>query len=38
MKKTIPPAAFDRMIGSYESPSEDEGFVDMRNIEAWWAK
>lgn len=38
MKKTIPPAAFDRMIGGYESPSEEEGFVDVQDVEAWWAK
>lgn len=33
-----PPAAFDRMIGGYESPSEDEGFIDVQNVKAWWAK
>lgn len=38
MKKTIPPAAFDRMIGGYERPAEEEGFTDVRDVDAWWAK
>lgn len=38
MKKTIPGVAFDRMIGGYERPHEDEGFTNIRDVEAWWAR
>jgi hypothetical protein len=37
-KKTIPPEAFDRMIGGYEPPTEDEGWDEIINVPAWWAQ
>ena len=37
-KKTIPPEAFDRMIGGYEPPTEDEGWDEIINIPAWWTQ
>jgi tRNA uridine 5-carbamoylmethylation protein Kti12 len=37
-KKTIPPEAFDRMVGGYEPPTEDEGWDETINIPAWWAQ
>jgi len=37
-KKTIPPAAFDRMVGGYEAPSEDEGWDEIISVPAWWAQ
>ena len=38
MKKTIPDAAFDRMVGGYERPDRDEGFESIKDVKAWWAK
>lgn len=38
MKKTIPDAAFDRMVGGYERPDSDEGFESIKDVKAWWAK
>ena len=35
-KKTIPPEAFDRMIGGYEPPTEDEGWDEIIQVPAWW--
>lgn len=35
--KTIPPEAFDRMIGSYQPPEEGE-FDEVIHVSAWWAK
>jgi tRNA uridine 5-carbamoylmethylation protein Kti12 len=34
-RKTIPPEAFDRMIGGYEPPSEDEGWDKIIHVPAW---
>lgn len=36
-RKTIPPEAFDRMIGGYEPPSEGEGWDEIIRVPAWWA-
>ena len=36
-RKTIPPEAFDRMIGGYEPPVEDEGWDKIIHVSAWWA-
>jgi len=35
-KKTIPPEAFDRMVGGYEPPTEDEGWDEVVEVPAWW--
>ena len=37
-KKTIPPEAFDRMVGGYEPPTEDEGWDQIIEVPAWWAE
>ena len=37
-KKTIPPEAFDRMIGGYEPPTGDEGWDEIINVPAWWTQ
>jgi len=34
--KTIPPEAFDRMIGGYEPPTKDEGWDNIIHVPAWW--
>ena len=35
--KTIPPEAFDRMVGGYQAPSEGE-FDQVINVPAWWTQ
>jgi predicted kinase len=35
-RKTIPPQAFDRMVGGYEPPSNDEGWDRIIHVPAWW--
>jgi hypothetical protein len=37
-RKTIPPEAFDRMVGGYQPPSEDEGWDEIIEVPAWWAQ
>ena len=35
-RKTIPPEAFDRMVGGYEPPTEGEGWDEIIHVPAWW--
>jgi len=37
-RKTIPPAAFDRMVAGYQPPDEDEGWEEIIEVPAWWTK
>jgi hypothetical protein len=35
-RKTIPPEAFDRIVGSFEPPTADEGWDEIVHVPAWW--
>ena len=37
-RKTIPPEAFDRMVGGYQPPDESEGWDEVIEVPAWWAQ
>lgn len=37
-RKTIPPEAFDRMVGGYQPPEEDEGWDEIIEVPAWWTR
>ena len=37
-RKTIPPEAFDRMVGGYQPPTDDEGWDNIIHVPAWWVE